>query len=103
MLSGKPNAFSGIFGPDGRLVSDPLIDDEGIVYGELDMNLCIEPKQYHDIIGAYNRFDIFKLTVDRTPQTPARFGANGITSARASSNADSFDIAAKIGPDIGLG
>ena len=39
------------------LVTPPLIDDEGIVYAEIDINRCIEPKQYHDIIGGYNRFE----------------------------------------------
>ena len=73
MLSGTPNAFSGIFGPDGRLVSEPLIDVEGIVYADIDLNLCIEPKQYHDIIGHYNRFDIFNLEVNRRVQSPLSF------------------------------
>jgi hypothetical protein len=73
MLSGTPNAFSGIYGPDGRLVSEPLIDREGIVYAEIDLNRCIEPKQYHDILGHYNRFDIFNLEVNRTPLEPIRF------------------------------
>jgi predicted amidohydrolase len=69
MLSGRPNAISGIFGPDGRLVTEPLIDVEGIVYADIDLNLCIEPKQYHDIIGHYNRFDIFNLQVNRRAQS----------------------------------
>ena len=73
MLSGKPAAFSGIYGPDGRLVTDPLIDDEGIVYADLDLNRCIEPKLYHDIIGHYNRFDIFELSVNRASQSAVRF------------------------------
>jgi nitrilase len=73
MLSGTPNAFSGIYGPDGRLVSEPLIDREGIVYAEIDLNCCIEPKQYHDLLGHYNRFDIFNLEVNRTPLEPIRF------------------------------
>src|SRR3546814_2742573 len=68
LLSGTPNAFSGIYGPDGRLLTEPLIDEEGIAYAEIDLDRCIEPKQYHDIIGHYNRFDIFKLSVDRGPQ-----------------------------------
>jgi hypothetical protein len=72
MLSGTPAAFSGIYGPDGRLITEPLIDDEGIVYAELDLDRCIEPKQYHDIIGHYNRFDIFELNVNRTPQSAVR-------------------------------
>ncbi|MGY8635402.1 carbon-nitrogen hydrolase family protein [Bradyrhizobium sp. 14AA] len=61
MLVGTPNAFSGIFGPDGRLISEPLIDKEGIVYAEVDYERSIEPKQFQDIIGHYNRFDIFEL------------------------------------------
>ena len=72
-LTGTPNAFSGIYGPDGRLVSDPIIDREGIVYADIDLNRCIEPKQYHDIQGHYNRFDIFKLEVNREPLAPITF------------------------------
>jgi predicted amidohydrolase len=73
MLTGTPNAFSGVYGPDGRLVGEPLIDEEGIVYANIDLSRCIEPKQYHDILGHYNRFDIFKLEVDRTPLEPVHF------------------------------
>ena len=67
LLERKNAAFSGIFGPDGRLVSDGLIDDEGIVYGDIDVAACVQPKQMHDIIGHYNRFDIFQLHVNRQP------------------------------------
>lgn len=73
LLTGTPNAFSGVYGPDGRLVSEPLIDREGIVYADIDLNRCIEPKQYHDIQGHYNRFDIFKLEVNRMPLEPIQF------------------------------
>ena len=50
-----------------------LIDQEGIVYAEIDLNACIQPKQMHDIIGAYNRFDIFDLRIDRRPRPGATF------------------------------
>ena len=73
LLTGTPNAFSGIYGPEGRLVSEPIVDQEGIVYADIDLNRCIEPKQYHDILGHYNRFDIFTLEVNRTPLEPIRF------------------------------
>ncbi|MCA1475433.1 carbon-nitrogen hydrolase family protein [Bradyrhizobium sp. NBAIM08] len=69
-LQRKSSAFSGIIGPDGRVVGDPLIDDEGIVYADIDLERCIQPKQMHDIVGHYNRFDIFDLRVNRRPQTP---------------------------------
>lgn len=64
-LERRNSAFSGIIGPDGRVVGDPLIDDEGIVYAEIDLARCIQPKQMHDIIGHYNRFDVFDLRVNR--------------------------------------
>ncbi|WP_326565153.1 carbon-nitrogen hydrolase family protein [Amycolatopsis rhabdoformis] len=74
----RPNsALSGIFGPDGNPVVEPLIDEEGIVYAEIDLARCIQPKQMHDIIGAYNRFDVFQLHHDTTPRRPVVFGSRG--------------------------
>ncbi len=73
LMAGRPNAFSGIFGPDGRLIGEALIDEEGIVVADIDAEWCIEPKQYQDIIGHYNRFDVFDLRVNRRTLTPARF------------------------------
>lgn len=73
LLERRNSAFSGVIGPDGVVVGDALIDDEGIVYAEIDLNDCIQPKQMHDIIGSYNRFDIFDLRVNRTPRAPAAF------------------------------
>ncbi|MCP3398783.1 carbon-nitrogen hydrolase family protein [Bradyrhizobium sp. CCGB20] len=69
-LQRKSSAFSGIIGPDGRVVGNPLVDDEGIVYADIDLERCIQPKQMHDIVGHYNRFDIFDLRVNRRPLTP---------------------------------
>jgi len=69
-LARKRNALSGIFGPDGRPVTEPLIDEEGIVYAHIDLNRCIQPKQMHDIVGHYQRFDVFSLRVNTTPQQP---------------------------------
>ncbi len=70
------SAFSGILGPDGRVIGAPLIDDEGIVYAEIDLGRCIQPRQMHDITGHYNRFDVFDLRVNRRTQQPARFEDN---------------------------
>ncbi|PCE65896.1 carbon-nitrogen hydrolase family protein [Sediminicola luteus] len=66
----KNSAFSGIIGPDGDNYVTPLIDDEGIVYADIDMEKTIQPKQMHDILGHYNRFDIFKLTVNTKKNEP---------------------------------
>lgn len=70
LLERKNSAFSAIIGPDGRVVGAPLLDEEGIVYGEVDLARCIQPKQMHDIVGHYNRFDIFELKVNVAPQQP---------------------------------
>ena len=83
-LARTNSAFSGIIGPDGRTVGDPLIDDEGIVYADIDLGRCIQPKQMHDIIGHYNRFDVFDLRVNRSPQAPVTLsGSDASESADA--------------------
>ncbi len=69
LLTGAPNACSAIFGPDGQIIGEPIVDVEGIAYADIDLDACIPPKQFHDIIGHYNRADIFRLRVDRNPQS----------------------------------
>ena len=73
LMAGTPNAFSAIFGPNGEIISEPLVDKEGIVYGDIDLEKCVAPKQYHDILGHYNRFDILSLQVNRSPQPAVRY------------------------------
>ena len=73
----RNSAFSGVIGPDGRLVGQPLIDEEGIVYADIDLSRCIQPRQMHDITGNYNRFDIFDLRVDRRGLQSASFADAG--------------------------
>jgi aliphatic nitrilase len=73
LLTRKNSAFSGIIGPNGAVVGNPLIDDEGIVYADIDLEKCIQPKQMHDILGHYNRFDIFDLRVNTAPTRKITF------------------------------
>ena len=73
LLTRKNSAFSGIIGPNGALIGEPLIDDEGIVYADIDLSKCIQPKQMHDILGHYNRFDIFDLRVNTAPRKNITF------------------------------
>ena len=70
LMSRTHSAFSGVIGPDGAEIGESLIDDEGIVYAEIDLRRCIQPKQMHDVIGGYNRFDVFDLQVDNRRRTP---------------------------------
>ena len=73
VLDRTPRAVSVVIGPSGEPVSDMLRDEEGILYHEIDVNLCVEPKQFHDVVGYYNRFDIFDLRVNRTRLKPIAF------------------------------
>jgi len=73
LLTRKNSAFSGFIGPNGAVIGEPLIDDEGIVYAEIDLQKCIQPKQMHDILGHYNRFDIFDLRVNTAPTRKITF------------------------------
>jgi nitrilase len=70
LLARKSSAFSGVIGPDGRVIGEPLIDDEGMVYAEIDLGRCIQPKQMHDTVGHYNRFDVFDPRVNRRRPQP---------------------------------
>ncbi|WP_294823032.1 carbon-nitrogen hydrolase family protein [uncultured Flavobacterium sp.] len=73
LLTRKNSAFSGVIGPNGAVIGEPLIDEEGIVYADIDLSKCIQPKQMHDILGHYNRFDIFDLRVNTTPRKNITF------------------------------
>lgn len=73
LLGRENSAFSGVIDPQGNVIGEPLIDAEGIVYANIDLAQCIQPKQMHDILGGYNRFDIFDLRVNRAPRSPASF------------------------------
>jgi len=72
-LDSTPRAVSMVLDPTGEVISEVLCDNEGIVYADIDISHCVEPKQFHDVVGYYNRFDVFKLNVDQTPRDPATF------------------------------
>src|ERR1700722_5785145 len=73
ILDAAPRSESLIMGPNGELKSEVMYNDEGIAYAEIDLQDCVVPKQFHDYAGYYNRFDIFKLTVDRSTNEPVTF------------------------------
>ena len=84
VLDETPRAASFVIDPTGRQISETLQNEEGIVYADIDLKACIEPKQFHDVVGYYNRFDIFDLTVQRRRRHPVTFtedeqGAEGGT------------------------
>lgn len=73
ILDDSPRGVSMVIGPTGEPVSEVLSDSEGLLYAHIDVADCVEPKQIHDVVGYYNRFDIFKLTVNRSAHRPISF------------------------------
>lgn len=86
ILDESPRGISMVTGPDGVPLGEPMQDSEGILYAELDLSSSVVPKQFHDIVGGYNRFDIFKLSVDRTAHRPVRFEADDAAWSRTARN-----------------
>jgi nitrilase len=72
-LEQSPQAVSMFIGPSGEIISDTLCEAEGLLYQDIDISQCVEPKQFHDVVGYYNRFDIFELAVTRKRLAPIQF------------------------------
>jgi nitrilase len=73
VIDGTQRAASFFVDPTGEVLGDMLQNEEGIAYAEFDLRRCIEPKQFHDVVGYYNRFDVFDLTINRKRLVPATF------------------------------
>lgn len=100
LLERKSSAFSGIIGPDGRVIGEGLVDDEGIVYADIDLSRCIQPKQMHDITGHYNRFDVFQLHLNRAAQQPLSFRSPADVDGGFESDFDAGPIAITESQDL---
>jgi nitrilase len=90
-LETSPRGVSMVIGPSGEVISDTLCESEGLLYHEVDIAQCVEPKQFHDVVGYYNRFDVFELKVDRTRRSPIRLDtavASGLPAASEVSGAN---------------
>lgn len=73
IIEHSPRAVSMIIDPTGAIMGETISDQEGIIYADIDTSASIEPKQFHDVVGYYNRFDIFDVRIDRSKRDPARF------------------------------
>lgn len=86
-MDAAPQAASMFLSPTGAVIPGFVFDEasgsreqkeflqneSGILYADLDLNQCVEGKQYHDVTGGYQRLDVFDLKVDRTRRDPATF------------------------------
>lgn len=53
-----------IVDPRGHYVTEPVWDEEAVIYTELDMGLSISCKMEHDVAGHYARPDVLELNVN---------------------------------------
>jgi nitrilase/aliphatic nitrilase len=70
LLENSARPITIVCDPTGGVVAEHPIDKEGIITADIDLSQIIEQKEIHDILGYYNRFDIFRLEVDFTPNIP---------------------------------
>jgi nitrilase len=63
------NGGTSIAGPDGEWVSEPLVEEEGLVVAELNHERVRQERQNFDATGHYGRPDVLRLQVDRHRQT----------------------------------
>ncbi|GIN99041.1 nitrilase [Siminovitchia terrae] len=57
--------MSGIISPYGEYVSPPVINEEGIAYGEIDLDQILDAKHMIDCTGHYARPDVTKLVLNQ--------------------------------------
>lgn len=63
-----------IVAPNGNVISEAQGSEECIIYGDCDLSLIIHIKMQQDLVGHYNRSDIFQLHLNRTaPQIYATY------------------------------
>lgn len=71
IVDATPRAASLFVDPTGAKMGEILQKEEGILYADFELDRCIEPKQFHDVVGYYNRFDVFDLRITRERLKPA--------------------------------
>lgn len=54
-----------IIGPDGKMIAGPLEAQEGILYAEVDLAAILAAKRMFDVVGHYDRPDVFKVGIQR--------------------------------------
>ncbi|WP_053377069.1 carbon-nitrogen hydrolase family protein [Paenibacillus sp. FJAT-27812] len=64
---------SAIVGPLGEYVTEPVYGKETILYADLDMSLVTKSRFDFDVVGHYNRPDVFQLHVNETKQNIVTF------------------------------
>jgi len=69
----RGGCMTAIISPEGRHLSPPLTEGEGILIADLDMSLIVKRKRMMDSVGHYARPELVSLTLDPRPARPMHF------------------------------
>ena len=61
---------SAIISPLGDVLTEPLYDEEGTLYADLDLAEVTQSKFNFDVVSHYVRPDVFQLVVNLEPMLP---------------------------------
>ena len=64
----EPVGGTCVFAPDGTVIADSVAGEETIVYADLDLGRIPEEQAALDVVGHYNRPDVFTFSVDERPR-----------------------------------
>lgn len=67
------NGGSCVAGPNGEWILEPILDKEGLLIVDIDLNRVYEERQNFDPSGHYSRPDVTKLHVNRDRQSVVEF------------------------------
>lgn len=71
-LTGRPASYSAIFGPDSLPLAE-IVDEEGIIYADIDIERMIDEKQMVDTLGRDSRFDVTRFMLDQQPEAGVHY------------------------------
>jgi nitrilase len=66
-----------IIGPGGKVISDVFSSEEGLCVADINLGDSVVPKRMHDIVGYYNRYDVFDLNVTIKRDSPVKMKSSG--------------------------
>ncbi len=82
IVTESPQGVSMVVGPSGLPIVETSLTEDTILTQIIDLADCVVPKQFHDVVGYYNRFDVFNLTVNRQNMSAATFN-DGVGNSRS--------------------